>query len=623
MIPFLVALMGPLQGKRIPLGESEMTIGRDRTNSVPIKDLLLSRRHCVIRKEIDAYKICDLQSRNGIFVNELPVGECLLEHGDRIEIGSSVFVIALQEEETPSNGTDEDLLNAKVTLSLPMHRQPTPFETNNTSELSLLLRISQSVQSVQKLEEFGEKLLDLLFASIPAQRGSVLVNTVDDYRLLASKTKTGEKNSAGVSRTIANRVCDEKTALLLNDIGQAESPVQSDSLLEYRPQSVLCVPFILNDSSLGIVYLDTVSRSAIFREEDLRLAGSIATIVAPALKNLQDLEIARIKNDVLQKELLMKSPIIGESSAIRKVREVIEKTSRTDTCVLITGESGTGKELAARTIHSKSSRANHPFVTINWAAIPNHLLESELFGYEKGAFEGAIFSKKGKIETASGGTLFFDEVAELPLTLQAKVLRVLEEKQIERVGSSRPAKIDVRIFAATNRDLRKCMQDGTFRSDLFYRLNVVSLKMPALREMEEDILLLARYFASHFSTKAGHPFQAISPEAQTILRTYNWPGNIRELQNAMERAIVLGSSETIHPDDLPELLLESRPSDATVVGEYQDALQNFKKEFIRKALETAGGNYNEAASRLGLHTNHLYRLVRNFNLSSVTKKKEV
>ncbi len=312
--------------------------------------------------------------------------------------------------------------------------------------------------------------------------------------------------------------------------------------------------------------------------------------------------------------------MVGESPRMRDVYQFINRVASKDSTVMLFGESGTGKELVARAIHRNSSRANRLCVAINCAAIADNLLESELFGHEKGAFTGAIVQKKGKLEIAEGGTVFLDEIGELAPLLQAKLLRVLQEREFERVGGTRTIKLDVRLIAATNRDLEEAVKKGVFREDLFYRLNVVSLRMPALRERREDIPLLASYFVSKYAERAKRSVLGISPQARACLMKYDWPGNVRELENAMERAVVLGSSDLILPEDLPESILENAEPVSATGTTFHDALRETKKQLIRNAFELANGNYTEAARILDLHPNYLHRLIRNLNMKPLLRQ---
>jgi len=307
--------------------------------------------------------------------------------------------------------------------------------------------------------------------------------------------------------------------------------------------------------------------------------------------------------------------MVGSSCEIREVLALVRRVAPTTSTVLIQGETGTGKELVARAIHENSPRATRPFVAINCAALTESLLESEMFGHEKGAFTGAIAQKKGKIEIAAEGTLFLDEISELSAGMQAKLLRVLQEREIEPVGSTRSIKVDVRIIAATNCNLRDAMQAGRFREDLFFRLNVVTIRTPPLRQRREDVPALATSFVAKISAKYRVPLKTLSAEALSLLERYEWPGNVRELENAMEHAVVLAAGAKIMPEDLPRSLLEtSKPAHCET--NYSGAVKENKKQLVVRALEQAKGRYVEAAQILGLHPNSLLRLIRKLGLKS-------
>lgn len=317
---------------------------------------------------------------------------------------------------------------------------------------------------------------------------------------------------------------------------------------------------------------------------------------------------------------LLHHNMIGQSKPMLDVYEFISKVAPTDSTVLIYGESGTGKELAAQAIHKNSLRADKPFVAINCAAIVETLLESELFGHEKGAFTGATTQKRGKLEIANGGTVFLDELGELAPLLQAKLLRVLQEQQFERLGSTRSIQVDIRLIAATNKNLLQAVGEGNFRKDLYYRLDVVSFEMPQLRERRDDVIPLANYFTAKFKHKSKRLISGISAAAQAHLLDYHWPGNVRELENVIERAVVLGNADVILLEDLPQMLVESEPKLNAPVTTISDGVKESKKHLILKAIDQASGNYTEAAKLLGVHPNHLHRLVRTMNLRAVLKK---
>lgn len=340
--------------------------------------------------------------------------------------------------------------------------------------------------------------------------------------------------------------------------------------------------------------------------------SAIASLASVAIESAKEIERLREDNAALERKLTTKGGILGDSPLMRQLLDRIERVAQRDTTVLIQGETGTGKELVARLIHRASPRTAAPFVAINCAAIADTLLESELFGHEKGAFTGATSLKPGKIEMANGGTLFLDEIGELAPGLQAKLLRVLQQRELERVGATRSIKIDVRIVAATNRDLADHVRLGHFRQDLFHRLNVVTLRTPPLRERKEDIAMLAQ----HFLTQFGSSWQ-LSPEALHCLQSHDWPGNVREMENAIEYAVALGDGPVIGPADLPESLWSATPANECIA--FQVTVQDAKRECIVHAYQQSGGDYKGAASLLGLHPNYLLRLVRTLGLKEAVK----
>ncbi len=317
----------------------------------------------------------------------------------------------------------------------------------------------------------------------------------------------------------------------------------------------------------------------------------------------------KLLNETLMEEY-GRGEIIGDSPAIKKVLEIINLAAPGDSTVLITGASGTGKELAARALHSLSPRKDSRLVAVNCAAIPENLLESELFGHEKGAFTGADRRKMGRFELADGGTLFLDEIGDMPLTMQAKLLRVLEDKRIERLGSEESITVDVRLITATNKDIKKLIEEEKFREDLYYRLGVVIIEMPGLNERPGDILLLAEKFLKDLSAKLGRKISGFSAEAASMLVSYGWPGNVRELQNVIERAVVLSREEVITPRELPGLL--GGPPN---VDQNLEKIADVEKAHIRKILEINGWNIGKSAEVLGIHRNTLRVKIKEYELS--------
>ncbi len=629
MTPRLIAISGALKGTTFALTQDEMSIGRDLSNSVSLHDPSISRRHCLLKKNGAGFSVLDLESYNGTFVNGVPVLEQPLAHGDQIALGDIRFLFLTHEPEATivaANLQDDDLIT-RSTIRLeredafylrPERALLEPAANSRvTGERNALLKISATINSIRNLRELQQRLLELMLEVIPAEREAILLT--DEAReefvsVCGWNRKSGADDSIRVSQTISRQVLGEVVALLSNDVFENESIGEAPSLIESRVCSLLCVPLVAFDKPLGVIYLDTSVPTARFDEEHLQLLTAIAGIAAIAFENARRFEGLEHENQRLQEEIHFEHQMVGESVPMRAVYAVLGKVAPTPSTVLILGESGTGKELAAHAIHLNSPRASKPFVAINCATLTESLLESELFGHEKGAFTGAIAQKRGKLEVADGGTVFLDEVGELSPAIQAKLLRVLQTREFERVGGTRPVKVDVRMIAATNRNLDVALKSGEFREDLYYRLNVVSILMPPLRERRDDIPLLATYFVADYSRKCKRRVTGLSAEARRLLCAYDWPGNVRQLENAIERAVVLGSTELIIPEDLPETVLENGAAGGESGVGYYEAIKEAKRELITRTLQQAAGNFTEAAKLLGIHPNNLHRLMRNLNL---------
>ena len=584
------------------------------------------------------YQIRDLESRNGSFVNGVPVRERTLADGDEIQIGNSLFLFLAEDQAATPIGTSAPLrldersvlTGATVVLRSEDSRylQPEKVATaplpalRVARDLKALLKISTAINSVRKLEVLERQLMECIFDVVPAAHGAILLTSEnpDDFTSAFSwDRKQGPVAPFPVSGTLVRKVLQEKAGVLSTDVLEDATLGQSSSLNLSDTRSLLAVPLTVFERVLGLIYLDTGDPNAKLDKDHLELMTAVAAISAVALENAREVERLEDENQRLKAEINIEHNMVGESAPMRAVYRFVSRVAPTEATALITGESGTGKELVARAIHRNSPRATKPFVAINCAALTETLLESELFGHEKGAFTGAVAQKKGKLEVADGGTVFLDEMGELAPSLQAKLLRVLQEREFERVGGTRPVRIDVRVIAATNRDLVESVRNGSFRQDLYYRLNVVSIEMPALRQRREDIPLLAAYFAARSAEKSKRHVRGVSPEARVCLTNYDWPGNVRELENAIERAVVLGSSEFVLPEDLPEAVLETEQPAGVNIARYHETIAEAKKQVILRAVDQAGGNYTEAAKLLGVHPNYLHRLIRNMNLKSVLK----
>jgi transcriptional regulator with GAF, ATPase, and Fis domain len=627
--PRLVVIAGPLRDSTFALPNGEIYVGRDPSNVLAISDPSLSRRHCAITRDNDGYTIRDLESRNGTSVNGMAVKEIRLRHGDQISVGDSIFVLLLQDDAEESNAGRieyEDSLTQATVQFRPqdvLYLQPDrilkelPPNSRLARNLNALLKISGAVHSIRDLAELQGRILDLIFEVVPAERGAILLDGQVDENFSSGFARHRLVKSVlpvPVSRTIARRVMKEGLAILGADVPGSNGLADVESLIDCQVRSLLCVPLTMFEKVTGCIYLDTCDATKRFDEDHLQLVAAIAGTSAVALENARRMQWLEQENLRLSVEIRLDHNLIGESSPMKDVYQFLARVAPTDSNVLIQGESGTGKELAARAIHRSSPRSSKPFLAINCAAIPENLLESELFGHERGAFTGAVAQKKGRLEIANGGVVFLDEIGELAPPLQVKLLRVLQEREFERVGGLRPISVDIRLIAATNQDLAQAVKAGTFRNDLFYRLNVLSLIMPPLRDRREDIAMLAQYFIDKYVKKSNTRSKKLSPEAMVCLAKYDWPGNVRELENAIEHAMVLSVSDVIEPEDLPESILEKGLASSTDVAKYHSQVKELKKQLILDAMGETKRNYTEAAHVLGVHVNYLHRLIRNLDL---------
>lgn len=623
MQPRLAAISGRLKGGVFSISDEGTVLGRETSATLCIAESSVSRRHSKLEKRDDEYVITDLDSLNGTFVNDVPVKTRVLQHGDRVRVGESQFLFLLYEGDASSKSSQIRLDENQVLSGSTVQVRFDDALYLMARDLSALMKVSTTINAIRGLEELQECLLMLLFEVVPAQRGAILLtseSSAEPISVFGLDRAHGRDATVIISRTIVRQVIRDGVALLTSN-NTLDPNLGSESLISTGANSVMCVPLMMLKRILGVVYLDSTDPKDDINKDHLQLVSAIAGIAAVAIENARQFEWLESENQRLLADVNIEHNMVGESGPMQRVYHFISKVAPTDSTALITGESGTGKELAARAIHRNSKRAQKPFVAVNCAALSESLLESELFGHEKGAFTGALNQKKGRLEIAEGGTLFLDEIGELTAALQVKLLRVLQEREFERVGGTQTIKIDIRLIAATNRNLEEAIEAGDFRQDLYYRLNVVSFEMPALRERREDIPLLANYFVEKYSVKCNRKLRGVSPEARARLGAYDWPGNVRELENAVERAVVLGTTDLILPEDLPEAILETEFSTATspTLG-YHEAITQTKKQIILDAMAKVNGNYTEAAHRLGVHPNYLHRLIRNLNLKEQLKK---
>jgi Nif-specific regulatory protein len=621
MQPRLAAISGRLKGGIFNVDDTGTVIGRETSANLCIAESAVSRRHSLVEKRDDDYVITDLDSLNGTFVNDVPIKMRVLQHGDRVRIGESQFLFLLHEGDASSKSSQIRLDENQVVSGSTVQVRFDDAIYLMARDLSALMKVSTTINAIRGLEELQERLLTLLFEVVPAERAAILLtvdNSLEPISVFGLHRTQGKDDTVVVSRTIVRQVIRDGVALLTSN--SLDADLGTDSLISAGSKSVLCVPLMMMQRILGVIYLDSTSPKDEFNKDHLQLVTAIAGIAAVAIENARHFEWLESENQRLLADVNIEHNMVGESGAMQRVYHFISKVAPTDSTVLITGESGTGKELAARAMHRNGARAQKPFVAVNCAALNESLLESELFGHEKGAFTGALAQKKGRLEIADGGTLFLDEIGDLSPALQVKLLRVLQEREFERVGGTQTLKVDIRLIAATNRNLEEAIETGEFRQDLYYRLNVVSFEMPVLRDRREDIPLLASYFAEKYSVKCNRKLLGLSPEARARLNAYDWPGNVRELENAIERAVVLGTTDLILPEDLPEALLEHEITPSSTATSYHDAVAQTKKKIILAAMEKSQGSYTEAAKLLGVHPNYLHRLIRNLNLKEQLKQ---
>jgi Nif-specific regulatory protein len=625
----LVAVAGRWSGSTIPLLSDSFTIGRAVTNDLVLLSRAVSRYHCAIRRQGTKLVLMDVGGRQLTFLNGQPIQESVLRAGDRIGVADSEFIVsidgedgeilpvpALREEPITLVNLVERAPEDSIFLQSEDAVQAASTDRRSARALEALLRIASEVNAFRSPDALARRLVELTLQAIPAQRGAVLLaEGRGDLRSVVTLDQSGGTDaSRPISGTIVRHVLQTANAVLSNN-ARAEADFQeARSIVDSSVRALLCTALKSHGEQRGVLYLDSDDPADRFDELDLQLLMAIGAIGSAALENARHIEWLENETRRLNVDLGMGAGLVGEGARIKEVGRFVAKVSPTDTTVLIRGETGTGKEVVARAVHAGSLRATRPFVAVNCAALAETLLESELFGHEKGAFTGAVFQKRGRIEAAEGGTLFLDEIGEMAPTLQAKLLRVLQEREYERVGSSRTLKANVRVITATHRDLEQEVRDGKFRQDLYYRLNVVGIALPPLRERREDIPLFVDHFVAQFSRQLGKRVVAVAPDARLRLMLYDWPGNVRELQNVIERAVVMSDSEVLTCEDLPEALLELRSPEEPGLGGYHLAVNDFKRRVLVSAVREADGNLAAAARKLGLHPNYLHRLVRNMNL---------
>lgn len=492
----------------------------------------------------------------------------------------------------------------------------------SNTPLQYLNDISAWVSSVQDSKQLPELIVNTAARMMQARASSLLL-VDEDGQTLKFEVTTGpkkheiKKHELKMGQGIAGHVAKTGEPLIVKDVSKDKrwyKTISDD--IAFKTQSIACSPLKISEDIIGVLQIIDRKDGQPFDDNDLNVLNVFANVCSEAINTARKVEEANRKNRELTDQIAKMHKIVGKSPGVKKAVSDGLKVADTKASVLILGESGTGKELMARMIHDQSSRKDFPLVILNCGALTESLLEDELFGHEKGAFTGASDLKKGKFELADNSTLFLDEIGEMSLNMQTRLLRVLQEGVYCRVGGSQNIKVDVRVISATNRDIEKEVDNKNFREDLYYRLNVVQIKIPSLIERRTDILLLGNYFLELFKKEQSRPDLQFSQKTLNILRTYSWPGNIRELKNAVERSVIMCDGPLISPEDLPFAVNRKDP-ESFREHDLKNAVIQFKKQLVIKTLESVQGNRTHAAKVLKIQRTYLSRLITDLEIQGI------
>src|SRR5688572_10873627 len=564
------------------------SIGSAAENDIVLPDPLVADAYASVHFDGQAYTINTLQRKQEVVVNGKKRSKHKLTHDDKLVIGSCGLRFALIDEAPP---IEEEAAQTVADLDA----------------YTKLYEFSDRLIHVRDLTELLDALMDAVIEITNADKGFLILMEGDTLDVKVARNVKQENIADAVTQlsdSIIAKVVRQRKPVIVSDALHDDEFAGAKSVMQLKVSSVICAPLLDRGRMLGIIYVGNDSIRDLFAEQTMRVLTVFTSQASLIVANAMLLNELRVDNRRLSDRLEATrfGEIVGTSPPMQQVFRKVEKIAATDISVLITGETGTGKELIAREIHTRSPRTGKPFVTINCGAIPENLLESELFGHVKGAFTGAVQNKQGKFQAADGGTLFLDEIGEMPIELQVKLLRAIQERIVFRVGDTRPENVDIRILTATNRDLEKEIAAGRFREDLYYRLNVVNLHLPPLRERGEDVLVIARYLLSRFAREYDAKVKGFSPNATVAIKKHNWPGNIRELENRIKKAIVLCESSVLGPDDLG-LTGDVLPQILTLA----DAKDKFQREYINEVLALNNGNRTKTARDLGVDPRTVFR----------------
>jgi transcriptional regulator with GAF, ATPase, and Fis domain len=574
---------GPDGAERaVPLVKRLVTVGRDPDNDVAIADPSLPPTALHLRREGDAW-IVEAHRGADLAVNGRRRPSARLSPGDRLRIGSTELRF---DAPSPSAAV------------APRPRQPA---------LDSIVRFSERLLAATDTARLLDELLDALVEVSGADKGFLILleagaRTVRAARNLARETI--EATVENVSDSIIQQVVESRRPLVVADALHDAHWSESSSVVNLKLCSVMCAPLMQKGEVFGVIYLGNDRVASLFDEGSLEVLTVFAGQASLLLQHVLLLDALRRENVALKEAVAARQygDLIGAGPGMREVYRRIEKVAGTDVSVLVGGETGTGKEVVAREIHRRSPRASGPFVAVNCGAIPEALLESELFGHAKGSFTGATSSRIGKFQAASGGTLFLDEIGEMPAPLQVKLLRALQDRAVTRVGDAHPEPVDIRVIAATNKVLEDEIKRGAFREDLYYRLNVVSIRLPPLRERMDDVPVIAKFFLQKYGREFASRVRGFTPAAVVALKKYSWPGNIRELENRVKKAVVLAEKALVGPEDL-----DLRPEELEPILPLAQAKEEFQKRYINEVLDRNGGNRTKTAKDLGVDPRTIFR----------------
>ncbi|MEP7121936.1 MAG: sigma 54-interacting transcriptional regulator [Byssovorax sp.] len=588
------------------------TIGKALGNDVAVPGVGVAEHHAQILFDGRDFSLEELDKDAEISINSKRKRRARLVHGDRVQLGSVELAFSMFSEASaaPKDDDDDDDSASKSGKS---------GVSAELAGVRKLFAFSERLINRRNVDELLEAMLDDVIELTHADKGFLLLVEGDEPTTKSAKgeerrlsirasrnvRKEAITNAQGqISDSIVRQVIEKARPVIVSDAISDTNFGQSESVIAMKLSSVMCAPLLSQGEVIGALYVGNDKVKHLFDRTQLELLSIFASQASLILQNAMLLNALRADKAKLAAELHDKKfgEIIGVCASMLEVFRKLQKVAATDISVLITGETGTGKELIAKELHRRSPRAEGPFVTINCGAIPENLIESELFGHVKGAFTGAVMSRAGKFQIADKGTLFLDEIGELPLNLQVKLLRALQERVVVRVGDSRPEKVDIRVVAATNRNLEEEIREGRFREDLYYRLNVVNLWCPPLRERGDDVMIIAKVLLSKYADELKSAVRGFSPGALASIKKYAWPGNIRQLENRIKKALVLCDQTLLSPEDL-----DLGPSAETSILPLEKAKEEFQRKYVLEVLERNNGNRTQTARDLGVDPRTIFR----------------